>query len=150
MPEVMTDERLAELERLREEIKVFVAENIELRDWQQGRLVDERKRDERVRQAALDSARSRCRDLAVHALSSLRDPLRHLAKQLVETEGLNAVGQRAYGLLQELEREPAPDSVERVVADMQAAHDRLIAEKAAMWNCLLRHGLTPEIGEAAS
>lgn len=137
----------AEIGRLRGELGIFAAENTKLRDWQLGRLIDERKHGDRVRKAALDAARARSLDMAVQALPSLRDPLRHLARQIAQSEGFSRLGLRAHELLQEFEREPVPGSAEQVIADIRAEHDRFLAEKIAVWNCLSRHGPTHEIGE---
>ena len=139
-----------EADKLREEIKDCVGEYTGLRDRHQGFLVEQREHGEKVREAALAEARRRTLDLAVHALANLRGPLRSLANQLVEAEGYSRLGNRAHELLRELDRKPAPDSTEQVVADMKAARDRLIAEKTAMWNLLSRHGLLDQLGEAAS
>ncbi|MBO2461500.1 hypothetical protein [Actinomadura violacea] len=149
LPEIGLELR-AEISRLREDLGIFAAENTKLRDWQRGRLIDERKHGDQVRKAALDAARARSLNMAVHALASLRDPLRHLARQIAQSEGFSRLGLRAHELLQELEREPEPGSAEQVIADIRAEHDRFLAEKVAMWNCLSRHGLTHEIGEVRS
>lgn len=131
----------------RDGMAALIAENTALRDWQYERLVEDRKHNEQVSAAALRTAQDRSLDMAVRALDRLRDQIRHLAKQAAEAGGSPALSIKAQSLLIELDREPAPGSAEQLLADIRAAHERNLAARTAMWNVLIKHGLTHEIGE---
>lgn len=142
--------------KLRDEVGELLIEAASLRE-EAGKLRDLRHRDhvdnrefrENVERVAKEDMQRRTRDYAVMALRHLTDSLKGLAR-IAEKElpfG-HPVRNAAARVLGELDREVDPDSPHRVLADMQAAHERLVAEKTALWNTLSRHGLLGDLDEA--
>ncbi|KAB2347303.1 hypothetical protein [Actinomadura rudentiformis] len=134
----------AEVEKLRAavgdlllRVKSLHEDNTRLRDQAYRDTVTNREYCRSVEEAAQRRARDRAQDFAVRALQDLVHPVRQLAERYPSAQ--------ADRVLSKLEREIDPESPRAVLADMQAAHRRLMAEKRALWNTLFRHGLLNDL-----
>lgn len=129
-------------EQLRDELRFAHAEYTQLQGQHSAVLRDHRADIEGARKAAQIDALERAQDYALAALADLLDPLRTLLSaagkldQRHLPEEREAVAEKARSLALRLERDPNLLKARRVAADMAAAHNRLIKQKAALWDVL--------------
>lgn len=132
----------AEVARWRDEYATAQVEHIRMRDRYSLATKNDRAHEEAVYEAAERRARDGAAHYIQYALRTQLDPLRDFLKHCAavaenataaERRGL---ADRAERLLRDVERDPDATAALKVVTDMEAANDRLLADKAVLWNTL--------------
>lgn len=126
--------------RWRDEYATAQVEHIALRDRYSRATKNDRAQVEATYEAAERTARDGAAHYIRYALRTQLNPLREFLKHcaaiaenatVAERRGLAA---RAERLLGDVERDPDATAALKVVTDMEAANDRLSADKADLWN----------------